>query len=155
MKYAWQNQQMDSSRTYVLLDDTTVVGYFSLSMGGVVKDEAPAGLVRGMPNYPVGMVKLTRLAVDLRYQHQHLGEDLLGEALRLAARAGEIAAARLVAVDAIDEEAARFYERYGFRPAPEASFRYHLRIKDIKRSLILSEVEDDSKRFVARPRRPE
>jgi hypothetical protein len=33
-------------------------------MGSVLRAEAPAKLVRGMPAYPVGMVLLARLAVD-------------------------------------------------------------------------------------------
>ena len=128
-------QQMDSARTFVLTKQERVVGYFSLTMGSVLRQHAPAKLVRGLPAYPVGMVLLARLAVDRREQGSGLGGTLLAAALRKAVAAGEAAAARLVVVDAIDENAARFYERYGFIPAPEHRLRLYRRMKDIVRSL--------------------
>jgi GNAT superfamily N-acetyltransferase len=95
-----------------------VVGYFSLTMGSILRADAPAKLVRGMPAYPIGMVLLARLAVDRRDQGKGAGALLLSEALRKAVDAGEAAAARLVVVDAIDDQAVRFYERFGFISAP-------------------------------------
>ncbi len=134
-RHALAAQQMDSARTFVLTYQDWVVGFFSLTMGSVLRQDAPARLVRGLPTYPVGMVLLARLAVDRREQGRGLGGTLLAEALRKALAAGEAAAARLVVVDAIDEDAARFYERYGFVPAPEHRLRLYRRMKDIARSL--------------------
>jgi len=128
-------QQMDSARTFVLTKQDQVVGYFSLTMGSVVRQDAPAKLVRGLPAYPVGMALLARLAVDRSEQRSGLGGTLLAEALRKAASAGEAAAARLVVVDAIDANAARFYERFGFIATPEHPLRLYRRMKDIARSL--------------------
>jgi GNAT superfamily N-acetyltransferase len=128
-------QQMDSARMFVLTKHDRVVGYFSLTMGSVLRQDAPAKLVRGLPAYPVGMVLVARLAVDRREQGNGLGGILLAEALRKAVAAGDAAAARLVVVDAIDENAARFYERHGFLPAPEHPLRLYRRMKDIVRSL--------------------
>jgi hypothetical protein len=54
---------------------------------------------------------------------------LLAEALRKAVAAGEAAAARLVVVDAIDDEAAKFYVHYGFIPAPGHPLRFYRRMK--------------------------
>jgi len=128
-------QQMDSARTFVVTEQGRVVGYFSLTMGSVVRRDAPAKLGRGLPAYPVGVVLLARLAVDRRQQGRGLGATLLADSLRKAVAAGEAAAARLVVVDAIDANAARFYERYGFIPAPEHPRRLYRRMKDIARSL--------------------
>jgi predicted N-acetyltransferase YhbS len=134
-RHALPAQQMDSARTFVLTDNERVVGYFSLTMGSVLRAEAPAKLVRGLPDYPVGMVLLARLAVDTREQGKGLGSLLLAEALRKAVAAGEAAAARLVVVDAIDDEAVRFYERFGFVAAPEDPQRLYRRMKDVRASL--------------------
>ena len=83
--------------------DGAVVGYFSLTMGAVLRAETtPAKLVRGLPSYPVGMVLLARLAVTTASAAQN--RLLLTEALRKAVAAGEAAAARLVVVDAIDDD---------------------------------------------------
>jgi GNAT superfamily N-acetyltransferase len=81
------------------------------------------------------MVLVARLAVDAAEQGAGLGARLLSEALRKAAGAGEIAAARLVLVDAIDDAAAAFYRRHGFTPAPENPQRLHRRMREIRASL--------------------
>jgi hypothetical protein len=49
--------------------------------------------------------------------------------------AGAAAAARLLVVDAIDENAARFYERHGFIRTPELPLRLHRRMNDVRASL--------------------
>jgi GNAT superfamily N-acetyltransferase len=64
-----------------------------------------------------------------------LGALLLAEALRKAVAAGEAAAARLVVVDAIDHEAAKFYAHHGFIAAPGYPLRLYRRMKDIRASL--------------------
>jgi GNAT superfamily N-acetyltransferase len=134
-RHALPAQHMDSSRTFVLVQVGCVVGYFSLTMGSVRRAEAPAKLVRGLPSYRVGMVLVARLAVHRASQGRGLGALLLAQALRKAVAAGEVAAARLVVVDAIDEQAAWFYTRYGFITAPEHPFRLYRRMKDIRLSL--------------------
>ena len=57
------------------------------------------------------------------------------EALREAVTAGDAAAARLVVVDAIYDQAVRFYERHGFVLAPEHPRRLYRQMKDVRRSL--------------------
>ena len=128
-------QQMDSARTFVALRSGSIIGYFSLTMGSVLRDEAPKRLVRGMPSYPVPLVLIARLAVDLREQGKGLGTRLLADALRMAVSAGEAAAARLVVVDAIDERAANFYRRHGFIVELDHPLRLWRRMKDVRASL--------------------
>jgi predicted N-acetyltransferase YhbS len=125
---------MDSARTFVLLGGTVVVGYFGLTMGSVQRVDAPAKLVRGLPQYPIGTVLLARLAIDRSVQGEGLGSRLLAHALRKAVAAGEAAAARLVVVDAIDDGAAAFYARHGFVATPEHPRRLYRRMKDVRAS---------------------
>jgi GNAT superfamily N-acetyltransferase len=135
-QHAFAAQQMDSARTFLLVDrEVDVIGYFSLTMGSMLRADAPTKLVRGMPSYPVGIVLLARLAIDRKYQGSGLGGLLLAESLRKAVAAGEAAAARLVVVDAIDESAARFYARYGFVALPEHPLRLYRRMKDVRASI--------------------
>jgi GNAT superfamily N-acetyltransferase len=128
-------QDMDSARTFVLVGEDGVIGYFSLTKGSVRRADAPTRLVRAMPAYPVGMVLLARLAVNRLYQGEGHGALLLAEALRKAVAAGEAAAARLVVVDAIDDQVAAFYAHHGFVAAPEHPLRLYRRMKDIRASL--------------------
>ena len=102
-----------------LLDDSDVViGFYSLTMGGVSVDNLPRRMGRGPSRYDIGMVLLGRLALDVSLQGQGLGRDLLIDAIYRAATAGESAAARFVAVDPIDESARSFYRAFGFVDVP-------------------------------------
>lgn len=132
---------MDAARTFLLVGVEGIVGYFSLTMGSILREEAPPKLVRCLPAYPVGMVLLARLAVDRNHQGAGLGGLLLAEALRKAVAAGEAAAARLVVVDAIDDNAARFYSRHGFIAVPEHHMRLYRRMKEIGMSLSPGETD--------------
>lgn len=126
---------MDSARTFVVARDNRVVGYVSLTMGSVQRADAPPQPVRGMPGYPVGMVLIARLAVDKREQGAGLGTRLFADALRMAVLAGESVAARLVRVDALDDQAAGFYRRHGFTDTLDRPLRLYRRMKDIRASL--------------------
>ena len=118
--HALENQRRDLSRVFVLLDDASaVVGYYSLTMGGVSRESLPRRIGRGLPGIEIGMVLLGRLAIATAAQGAGLGRDLLIEALDRAVIAGEHAAARFVAVDPIDESARQFYEKFGFRAVPD------------------------------------
>lgn len=134
-RHAVAAQRMDSARTFVVTRNGRVVGYFSLTMGSVLRADAPAKLVRGLPAYPVGMVLLARLAVNRLERGKGLGALLLAEALRKAVAAGEAAAARLIVVDAIDDAAVRFYVRFGFVAAPDHPRRLYRRMEDVRASL--------------------
>jgi len=130
--HALGNQQRNLSRTFVLVDDVgAVIGYYSLAMGGVTKDELPRRLGRGLPGYQLGMVLLARLAIDTARQGEGLGRDLLVDAVIHAAAAGQHTAARFLAVDPIDERARAFYRHFGFRDIDgDALGRMFMRIDD-------------------------
>lgn len=127
----------ESARTFVLLDGERIIGFYSLAAFGVVADESPEDLLRGQPRYPtVPAVLLARLAIDISRQGQGLGERLLADAVRRVVAATEHVAVVLLVVDALDEPAAAFYERYGFRRVPDSGERLRLlaRVKDLRRT---------------------
>jgi len=133
--HALASQKADLARTYLALTDTALAGYFSLTTGSVRRESAPSRYTRGMPRHPIPTILIARLAVDRPHQGQQLGGRLLAEALRLAVAASDSAAARLVVVDAIDDQAAAFYRRYGFIDVPENPRRLFRKISDIRRTL--------------------
>lgn len=111
---------------------TSILGYYTLSSYGVDLGELPADLARKLPRYPlIPATLLGRLAVDLRYQRQGVGEFLLMDALRRAwAQSAEIAAAAVV-VDAIDADAAKFYRHFGFLTFHSVAGRLFLPMKTV------------------------
>jgi len=135
--YAFENQSRDLSRSFVLVEDRgSVIGCYSLTMGGVRRQQLPPRYGRGLPDVEIGMVLLGRLAVDTRQQSQGLGRDLLVDAVLQALAAGEYAAARFIAVDPIDEAARGFYQHFGFRDVPgDEHRRLFMRLDEIRASL--------------------
>ncbi len=113
---ASQFEKKDLARTYVLVEasSTVVKGYYALSNHTVVYDSLPADLAKGLPQIDMPVVLIGRLAVDRSVQGQKLGEFLLIDALRRAEYLATKIGIRAVEVDAINESAKLFYERYGF-----------------------------------------
>lgn len=134
-RHAAASHKADLARTYVALDAAAVAGYLSLTTGSVRPADAPKRFARGMPRYPIGTILIARLAVDQRYQGRRLGSRLLSEALRRAIAASDAAAARLVVVDAIDDDAARFYRRWGFIDTPDNPRRLYRKMSDVRANL--------------------
>ena len=107
---------------FVAVGDTPdeVAGYYTLSAASFEKDELPADIAKRLPHYPVPAVVIGRLAVSRTFQGRGLGETLLLDAIRRVVRAGATIAAYAVVVDAKNDAARAFYERYGFQPFPSA-----------------------------------
>lgn len=117
-KYALQNQERGYGKTYVAVRDRSLVvdGFFTLAMTSVAFANLPEGLRKRCPKYPMPAALLAQLAIDRGSQGQGLGETLLFEAVQRLVTASEIVAARAIVVKAIDDDAARFYGKYGFLP---------------------------------------
>ena len=117
IRYAGQNQRRDAARTFIATTDGhTVYGYYTLVAGHLEHDEATPQARRGLSqHFPIPVAILARLAIDASRQTQGLGAALLDDALGRVCRASEQVAVRAVVVHAIDESAATFYERFGFR----------------------------------------
>lgn len=134
-RYALVNQSNDSARTYVAHRGGAVVGYYALAAGSVRPDSAPTRIAKGLARHPIGVILLARLAVNVREQGFGLGKALLKDALLRIAGAADTIGARAVLVHAIDEDARRFYEHFGFERSPVDEFELMLLMKDLRTSL--------------------
>ena len=117
LRYAGQNQRRDAARTFVAAkDDRWVYGYYTLLAGQLDHREATRDISQGLTQYfPIPVAILARLAVDAGRQGGGIGAALLNDALVRVALASEQVAVRAVVVHALDDNAAAFYERFGFR----------------------------------------
>ena len=117
---ARQHAGANLSRTYVAVEGRTIRGYYSLAMAAIRKKNLPEKHAARFPGFPLPVARLARLAVDMRHQRQGLGELLLADALRrcllLSSEIGMIG----VIVDAKDERARGWYERYEFERLPDS-----------------------------------
>jgi GNAT superfamily N-acetyltransferase len=134
-RFAWVNQQSETSRTYVVHRAGRVVAYYSIASGSARREDAPARVAKGLANHPVPIILLTRLAVDKTEQGAGLGKAMLKDALVRIAGAADIVGARAALVHAIDVEAAAFYRRFGFEPSPANDLHLMLLMKDLRMGL--------------------
>ena len=111
-----------------------VAGYFTLSAASIHPSDLPSDISRKMPNYPLLPAMLIgRLALDERFHGQGLGEILLIRALGLARRLTTRIGAIAVLVDAKDDRARRFYERFQFVRLVSDEYRLVISMKAVER----------------------
>lgn len=130
---ASQRQKKNLSRTYVAAMSSaphTIAGYYALAATAIETDGMPhARLPRS-----VSAVLLARLAVDTRHQGQGLGEYLLMHALDVVLTTAEAVGVQCVLADALDENAAGFYRKYGFESFTDKPRRLFLPVATIKQA---------------------
>ena len=119
-RFARQHAAANIGRTYVAAIDSEILGFYTLAMSGIRKENLPARIAARFPNFPLPVARLARLAVTIAHQRKGLGELLLADALqrclRLSLEIGMIG----VIVDAKDEQARGWYERYEFARLPDS-----------------------------------
>ena len=84
-----------------------------------------------IPKVPAAV--LDRLAIDRRRQGRGLGETLLLDAIRRVVRASATIAVYAVIVDAKNDRARAFYQRYGFRAFTAAPRRLLLPLRTFQK----------------------
>lgn len=107
-----------SARTIVLSDGTRVIAYYCLATGAIEREGLPSAKLRRNQPDQIPIMMLGRLAVDRSHAGRGFGSALLKDAILKSIEVSKIAGVRALVVHAIDDAAARFYQRYGFIPSP-------------------------------------
>ncbi|MFA7243294.1 MAG: GNAT family N-acetyltransferase [Sulfuricellaceae bacterium] len=118
---ARQHQAKGLSKTFVATREEApdyICGYYALTLAELENRHLPDAWRKNLPRRIPG-VRLGRLAVDKLHQGKGLGELLLVSALTRAQRVYTEAGGIGLFVDAIDEQAAGYYRRFGFIAAPD------------------------------------
>lgn len=131
---ALHNESSRASRTFVVLADGRVVGYYALATGAVAYAAATGRVRRNMPE-PIPVMILGRLAVDRAYQGAGVGSALLRDALLRTLSAAEIAGIRAVLLHAVSDQAKRFYSSHGFAESPLDPLTMMISLADVERAL--------------------
>ena len=136
-RYARQADAAGSARPYVVVDSEQerVVGYQALTAAAVEREAASARVIKGMPRYPIPVVLLARLGVDVSVVGRGIGAWLLRDAMTRTLAASETIGVRALLVHAIDDEARRFYLRHGLEPSPTDDLHLMMLIKDLAAAL--------------------
>ena len=134
LRYALQNLRKNVGVTIVAISGEhrkRILGYYSVSMAQVEFDQMPEDLAKGLPRYPVPAMRLGRLAVDVSTRGMGIGAALLRDALVRAVGLSREVGTCVMLVDAIDDTAKAFYQRYGFIPLHEIPLTLVLPIETI------------------------
>jgi ribosomal protein S18 acetylase RimI-like enzyme len=114
-QYAKQNQfKHYIGTTYVLIFEDKIVGYVSVSASSIRIDELSLVTDKKLPNYPLPILRLTRLAVDKNYQKSGFGKMLLRFVFELTLKQKEQFGCFGLIVDA-KRPSVSFYEQFGFK----------------------------------------
>jgi hypothetical protein len=136
-KFAEKHSKLGLSRTYVLAEaiqaeKAPIAAYFTLTTSSVTQEEIPAK--QSLPQYPLPVVLIARLAVDIRHKGTGLGGKTLIYALREAvalSKAG-LPAYGLI-LDVLDAEALGFYQHFElFEPFTDNPMRLFVSMKTLE-----------------------
>ena len=115
-RFARQNHESGGAKTFVAVGPPTpavILGYYTISPGAIAFARAPAALTRKLGGYEVPVFRLGRLAVSRALQGHGLGGDLLLAAGEKASAVAREVGGVALAMDAKDDRAAGWYERFG------------------------------------------
>ena len=136
-RHALQAAAAGSARTYVVIDHEQhrVVGYHALTAAGIEREAATSRVTKGMPRYPIPVVLLARLAVDLTVAGRGIGAWLLRDAMLRTLTAADTIGVSAMLVHAQDEEARRFYQKHGLEASPTDQLHLMILLKDLAASI--------------------
>src|SRR5438477_8305411 len=105
---------------------------YASSAGTFLRAHLPPDDQAGLPRYPLPTTHLGRLAVDLSCRGQRLGEFLLFQFLKTACAVAERIGVFAVDLFSKDDDAKRFYLKYGFIPLRDDPFHLYLPLATVR-----------------------
>jgi predicted N-acetyltransferase YhbS len=132
--HALSNQEKGFTAVLVVREGGRVVGYYGLAPTAVAPNVLPRSIRTGQPPDPVPCLLLGQLATDIRWAGRGIGTGLIKHALTRCVTAAGLG--RALMVNAVDNEAAKFWRRRGFVPSSKDDpFVLFRSIADIAASL--------------------
>ncbi len=138
--YARQSHESGAAKTYCAIDESdgkTILGFYSISPGQVDFHSVPIAARPG-GGHALSGFRLARLAVAKVYQGRSLGGHLLANAVERCIRVSAEVGGNALLIDAKDDRAVKWYERYGAIP-----------LDDRPLSLVITYVEFNKARIAA------
>lgn len=140
-RYAARNQdRLFVGTTYAALDAQRVVGYVTVAVGQLDREEIPPQTRTGVPRYPLPVLRLARLAVDEAFQGHGLGKRLAAHAFAIALEVRAAAGCVGVVVDALPGRVS-FYAELGFIEVELRSGHSAIRPRPVTMFLPIAAVE--------------
>lgn len=132
---ALSNQRKGFTAVMVVHEAGRVVGFYGLAPTAVVPASLPRAIRTGQSPDPLPCLLLGQLATDLRWSGRGIGTGLLKHALQRCVAGAALIGGRALIVNAVDAEAAAFWQRRGFLATKDDPLVLARSILDIAASL--------------------
>lgn len=129
------NHEKGFTAVMVMHEAGRVVGYYGLAPTAVALSMLPRSIRTGQPPDPVPCILLGQLATDLKWTGRGVGSGLLKHALKRCVQATDLIGGRALMVNAVDTDAALYWQRRGFLPSQNAPLVLFRSISKISSSL--------------------
>jgi len=132
---AYGLQEFNLARIFIAVEaanKNNMVGYYAVHNMHIEADTMPmpfASMLRR--GAMVGAVYVVMFAVDRRYHNQGIGTNLFRSALKRIKRIPEESGVWAVVLDALNDDAERFYRRFGFETLVSNTRRLYLPVNEI------------------------
>lgn len=133
-KYASQAMANRDAVVYLLHEDRTIVGYFTLSAGSMSRKRATPRVALRAPD-PVPMILLGRLGIHVNHKRRGFGRELVRQALLRAVEAAKSIGARGLMLHAADDEAKNFYHKLGFEESQVSTRHMMITFTDLRATI--------------------
>lgn len=132
-KFARQNAKNHLGETYVLVNDANdILGFYTISTASIEFNSYPDR--KGLPGYAIPAALIGRLAVDVRYRGKGYGSILLVDALKRITNLSEQIGLHCITVDAKNENAKKFYLKFGFEELLDNRRHLFISVRKVKNS---------------------
>ena len=135
-KTASQNLKRKVATVFVLVEkpNNKVLAYYTLSAFTIKTTELNPSLAKKLPRYPLlPATMLGCLAVDRDHRGQGFGKLMLVDALHRSFSATQQIASIAVVVEALDDKAIAFYQKWGFMAFTHQTNRLYLPMQVISK----------------------
>ena len=129
-----QDSKRNIANPYVIFDikNNNIIGYYTLSVSGVDREKFPLIVSKKLPKYSlIGVILIGRLAVSKEYKGCGWGKILILDSLYRSLEVNTIASAFAVIVEAIDEDAVRFYQKFNFQIFSDKPYTLFQKMSDV------------------------
>ncbi|TVS83402.1 GNAT family N-acetyltransferase [Mycobacterium helveticum] len=137
-RYAGQNRRGNTAAAWVIADaNHNVVCYATLSMTAIDRSASPKRVGKGAPQQ-IPALLIGRLATEIHVAELGVGTEMVEHILATAAELNIKAACRAVVITALNADASRWWQRFGFEPFnahDAANVDLYLLTKDIAETL--------------------
>lgn len=132
-RYALQQQKKHLSVTKVLVDEAgNIAGFYTLATGQVDFGNLPHAIRKTLPRQALPVAILAWLGVAVAFQGHGLGSRLLASALGDCYLASTTFAFVAVILDALDDAAKRYYQKWDFEDLPGHHYRLYLSTRKLE-----------------------